>query len=174
MLNPLDGSDRLLHAWKLALLRLAVTRDEADRLNVAALAAELDRLGGRRTADETFHFFRRTSSQLCAAISGEPQNASDILDRFCQQIEEPRLRLAFAAAVGITHSGSRAVSDPPTEAEPRSLQRTAGAWIGIFMTFLCGWAGAHLAILRNDGHHRRQIGAAVSLHQGQGLPRCRS
>lgn len=113
MLNPLDGSDRLFHAWKLALLRFAVTRDEADRLNVAALAAELDRLGGRRTADETFHFFRRTSSQLCAAISGQPQNAADILDRFCRQIEEPRLRLAFAAAVGITHS------DPAPSQAPR-------------------------------------------------------
>lgn len=107
MLNPLDrSSHRLLHAWKLALLRFAVTQDECDRLNVAALAAELDRLGGRRTADETFHFFRRSSSQLCAAISGQLQNAADILDRFCKQIEAPRLRLAFAAAVGITHSDS--------------------------------------------------------------------
>ncbi|PJG55062.1 hypothetical protein CVM73_10815 [Bradyrhizobium forestalis] len=104
MLNRVDGSHKLLHAWKLALLRFAVTRDESDSLNVAALAAELDRLGGRRTADETFHFFRRTSSQLCAAIGGQLQNAADILDRFCKQIEAPRLRLAFAAAAGITHS----------------------------------------------------------------------
>lgn len=104
MLNPVDGSYKLLHAWKLALLRFAVTRDESDRLNVAALAAELDRLNERRTADETFHFFRRVSSQLCAAISGQLQNAADILDRFCKQIEEPRLRLVFVAAVGITHS----------------------------------------------------------------------
>lgn len=102
MFNRADGSHKLLHAWKLALLRFAVTRDESDRLNVAALAAELDRLGGRRTADETFHFFRRTSSQLCAAIS--EHNAADMLERFCKQIEEPRLRLAFAAAVGITYS----------------------------------------------------------------------
>ncbi|UWU94539.1 hypothetical protein [Bradyrhizobium sp. CB1015] len=104
MPDPLDGSHRLLYAWKLALLRFAVTRDESDRLNVAALAAELDRLNGRHAADETFHFFRRTSSQLCAAIGGQLQNTADILDRFCKQIEEPRLRLAFAAAVGITHS----------------------------------------------------------------------
>lgn len=113
MSSPLDRSARLLRAWNLALLRFAVTRDEADRLNVAALAAELDRLSGRRTADETFHFFRRTSSQLCAAIGGQLQNAADILDRFCQQIDEPRLRLAFAAAVGITHS------DPAPPRAPR-------------------------------------------------------
>lgn len=104
MLNVVDGSHRLLHAWKLALLRFAVTRDESDRLNVAALAAELDRLGRRHAADETFHFFRRTGSQLCAAVGGQPQNAADTLNRFCNQIEEPRLRLAFAAAVGIAHS----------------------------------------------------------------------
>lgn len=109
-----DGSQRLLHSWKLALLRFAVTRDEPDRLNVTALAAELDRLGGRRTADETFHFFRRTSSLLCAAISEQAQNAADILERFCEQIEEPRLRLALAAAVGITDA------DPAPSRRPRS------------------------------------------------------
>jgi hypothetical protein len=174
MLNPLDGSDRLLHAWKLALLRFAVTRDEADRLNVAALAAELDRLGGRRSVDDTFHFFRRTSSRLCAAIGGQPQNAADILDRFCKQIEEPRLRLAFAAAVGITYSDPAPSRARRPKRNPGSVQRAAGAWIGIFMTFLCGCADVHLAILRNDGHHKRRIGAAVSLRQGQGLPRCRS
>ncbi|MGL9621905.1 hypothetical protein QRQ56_28355 [Bradyrhizobium sp. U531] len=99
-----DGSRSLLGAWKLALLRFTVTQDEADRLNVAALAAELDRLGGRRSTDDTFHFFRRTSSQLCAAISGQPENVAGILDRFCEQIEEPRLRRAFAAAAGVTPS----------------------------------------------------------------------
>jgi len=113
MLDLVDGSRRLLHAWKLALLRFALTRDESDRLNVAALAAELDRLGGRRTAHEAFHFFRRTSSRLCAAINGQSQNAADTLDRFCKQIEEPRLRLAFAVAAGITHS------DPAPSQAPR-------------------------------------------------------
>ena len=49
---------------------------------------------------DSLHFFRRTSSQLCAAISGEQQNAETTLDGFCKQIEEPRLRLAFAAAIG--------------------------------------------------------------------------
>ncbi|QOG17061.1 hypothetical protein SAMN05192541_102541 [Bradyrhizobium arachidis] len=109
-----EGTQRLLHAWQLALLRFAVTRDEPDRLNVAALAAELDHLGGRRHADDSLHFFRRTSSQLCAAIGGQHQNADAILDGFCKQIEEPRLRLAFAAAIGMTHS------DPaPSQLRPK-------------------------------------------------------
>lgn len=102
MLRSVEGSYRLLRAWQLALLRLAVTLDESDRLNVVALAAELDRLGG--DVGDPFHFFRRASSQLCAAISGKLQNAETILNCFCKQIEEPRLRLAFAAAVGVTHS----------------------------------------------------------------------
>jgi hypothetical protein len=102
MLQSVKGPHRLLRAWQLALLRFAVTRDDADRLNVAALGAELDRLG--RDAGASLHFFRRTSTQLCAAISGQLQNAEAMLECFCKQIEEPRLRLAFAAAVGVTQS----------------------------------------------------------------------
>ncbi|WP_349631805.1 hypothetical protein [Bradyrhizobium liaoningense] len=95
----LEGSHRLLRAWKLALLRFAVTLDESDRLNVAALATELDRLSG--SARDSLHFFRRTSIHLCAAISGQQQNAEATLGDFCKQIEEPRLRFAFAAAIGM-------------------------------------------------------------------------
>jgi len=102
MLQSGEGSYRLLRAWQLALLRLAVTLDESDRLNVVALAAELDRLSGE--VGDPFHFFRRTSSQLCAAIRGQLRNAETILNCFCKQIEEPRLRLAFAAAIGMAHS----------------------------------------------------------------------
>lgn len=104
MLQSTEEPRRLLRAWQLAVLRFAVTLDEPDRLNVVALATELDRLGGRRELDETLHFFRRSSSKLCAAIHGQQQNADAILDGFFSQIEEPRLRLAFAAAIGMTHS----------------------------------------------------------------------
>jgi hypothetical protein len=112
MQQSVEGPHRLLRAWKLALLRFAVTLDDCDRLNVAALAAELDRPGGRRDADDSLHFFRRTSSRLCAAISGHEQDAEQTLDGFCKQIEEPRLRLAFAAAIGMTHSEPDAPSEP--------------------------------------------------------------
>lgn len=103
---------KLLCAWQLTLLRFAVTLDESDRINVAALAAELDRLGG--DGEDSLHFFRRTSSRLCAAISGQLQNADATLECFCKQIEEPRLRLAFAAAVGMTHS-----EPAPPQARPK-------------------------------------------------------
>ena len=101
-----EDAHKLLRAWQLALLRFAVTLDEADKLNVAALAAELDRLGGRRNADETVHFFRRTSSRICAAVGADLQDADATLECFCKQIEEPRLRLAFAAAVGLAQAHS--------------------------------------------------------------------
>ncbi|WP_441238072.1 hypothetical protein [Bradyrhizobium sp. 930_D9_N1_4] len=99
-----DGHHRLLRAWQLALLRFAVTLDDGDRLNVAALAGELDRLD-RRHADDSLHFFRRSSSRLCAAIRGEGKSAREVLDLFCGEIDEPRLRLAFSSAVGIVGSG---------------------------------------------------------------------
>ena len=115
MLKSVKEGHRLLSAWQLALLRFAVTLDETDRLNVAALAAELDRPGGQRDSDDSLRFFRRTSSQLCAAISGQHQDADAILDGFCKQIEEQRLRLAFSAAIGKAHSDP----EPSQAARPK-------------------------------------------------------
>jgi len=109
---PSENPHRLLLTWKLALLRFAVTRDESDRVNVVALAAELDRPDGRRDAGDTLHFFRRTSSRLCAAISGQRPDAQAMLQSFCKQIEEPRLQLAFAAAIGT-------ICPNPAPAQPR-------------------------------------------------------
>ncbi|MFT4117772.1 hypothetical protein [Bradyrhizobium sp.] len=107
-----DGRHRLLRAWQLALLRFAVTRDHGDRLHAAAVAGELDRLG--RNTENSLHFFRRTSSRLCAAIDGEQDNADAVLERFCRQLDEPRLRHAFAAAVGIARPDTR-----PSEVRPK-------------------------------------------------------
>ncbi|MGC2779968.1 MAG: hypothetical protein WA418_30450, partial [Bradyrhizobium sp.] len=59
---------RLLRAWHLAILRFALTRDNADRLGVLAAANEIDRLGRQHWAGEGFSFFRMTSAELCAAI----------------------------------------------------------------------------------------------------------
>lgn len=117
MQPPVEDHHRLLCAWQLAILRFAVTRNDCDRLNVAALAAELDRLGGRRCGKDSLHFFRRTSSHLCAAIDGQQQNAQATLDHFRKQIEEPRLRSAFAAAVGLARS-KPARSRPQAKRDP--------------------------------------------------------
>ncbi len=106
------AASRLLLAWQLALLRYAVTRDESDRLNVAALAAELDR-PGQRDDDGSLHFFRRTSSQLCRALTGQQENAPDMLEEFCRRIDDARLRLAFAAAAGLALQAKPAAKPRP-------------------------------------------------------------
>lgn len=98
--EPAETHGKLLHAWQLAILRFAVTLDNSDRLNVLALAAEVDRLGGQRTED-SLHFFRRTSVEICSAILGQREDADAVMIRFYKETEDPRLKRAFAAAVGI-------------------------------------------------------------------------
>lgn len=96
-------ASRLLRAWQLALLRFAVTREEYDRVNVAVLAGELDRTG-RRANDDSLHFFRRSTTRLCAAIIAQCKDDKATLARFCEQIDDPRLRLALEAALGIART----------------------------------------------------------------------
>ena len=98
-----EKHDRLLHAWQLAILRFAVTLDSPDRLNVLALAAELDgRSKGRGEA--SFHFFRRASAELCSAILRQHEECNAIMLRFHAEIGDPRLKRAFAATVGIAQA----------------------------------------------------------------------
>src|SRR5215468_8532428 len=60
--DAVEWHGRMLRAWQLTLLRFAVTLDNVDRLNVMAIAREIDR-GGRAREDRTeFNFFRRTSA----------------------------------------------------------------------------------------------------------------
>lgn len=56
---------KTLRAWQLAVLRFAVTLDNADRLAVMAIANEIDRLATQSgAARPDFSFFRRTSAEL--------------------------------------------------------------------------------------------------------------
>jgi hypothetical protein len=103
--------ERLLRAWQLSILRFAVTLDNSDRLNVLALAAEVDRLG-RRHSDDSLHFFRRSSAGLCAAVLGERDDANGIMMRFHDAIEDPRLKRAFAAATGLAQTPPVPVRKP--------------------------------------------------------------
>ena len=72
MSSNIPGMERhakTLRAWQLAILRFAVTLDNADRLAVLMIAAELDRLGSADAMTRPdFSFFRKTSAELCAAI----------------------------------------------------------------------------------------------------------
>ena len=98
--GSIERRERILRAWHLAILRFAVTRDDLDRLNVLAIAQEMDRLG-RKERDSEFCFFRRTSVELCVAIQGHGETEPAVLRGHLARIAEPRLKQAFAAAVGM-------------------------------------------------------------------------
>jgi hypothetical protein len=89
----------MLRAWQLALLRLAVTLDDADRLHVMAIAVEIDRGGHRPGRHVRFSFFRRTSIDLCNSLLRRHEAAEVTLRRFVMHIEDARLRRAFGAAL---------------------------------------------------------------------------
>lgn len=104
-----DWRDRKIREWLLLLLRYAVTREAADRFAVLALADELDSVGvwWRPSAPS---FFRRTSREVCAAIetAGSAPSAP-VLHRHIARIDDPRLRRAFAAALGLNLLAQRRV-----------------------------------------------------------------
>jgi hypothetical protein len=71
MSSNVPGMERhakTLRAWQLAILRFVVTLDNADRLAVLMIAAELDGVGPKPDNKSEFSFFRKTSAELCAAI----------------------------------------------------------------------------------------------------------
>jgi len=92
--------NKTLLAWQLALLRFAVTLSDDDKLAVLAAAAEIDRLGLHGERDSDFRFFRRTSAELCASISGPNKPDSQVLQQYLAQIDDERLKRSFAAAIG--------------------------------------------------------------------------
>jgi hypothetical protein len=90
---------RTLRAWQLAMLRFAVTLDNADRLAIMAIASEIDRLGPQHAGKPDFGFFRRTSAELCAAILQPSESTPVVLRQYLARIDNVRLRRAFSAAM---------------------------------------------------------------------------
>src|SRR5262245_35454219 len=99
--QSLERHGALLRAWHLALLRFALTHDNADRLGALAIANEIDRLGQHDPFESGFSFFRRTSTELCAAMLRQRNGDDDILNRHLAKIEDPRLHDALSAALDI-------------------------------------------------------------------------
>jgi hypothetical protein len=114
---------KTLRAWQLALLRFAVTLDNADRLAVLAIAAEMDRLHPVQDRKPAFGFFRRTSAELCAAILQPNEHSSTLLRQFLARIDEDRLRRAFAAAIE--------ADQPKVASTSKSIRRDGGLWRGL-------------------------------------------
>jgi hypothetical protein len=118
-----DWHAKTLRAWQLALLRFAVTLDNADRLAVLAIAAEMDRLHPVQDGKPTFGFFRRTSAELCAAILQPNDHSSTLLRQFLARMEDERLRLVFAAAIE--------ADQPKVSSVNKSVRRDTGLWRGL-------------------------------------------
>ncbi|MFB9266380.1 hypothetical protein ACFFWD_25030 [Bradyrhizobium erythrophlei] len=102
---------RMLRAWQLALLRFAVTRDNADRLNVMAIASEIDR-GGRHDEQRHFSFFRKTSTDLCAAILGRSAPNDGKLRQFLADIDDARLKRALVSALDVDSAATAGIRKP--------------------------------------------------------------
>ena len=114
---------KTLRAWQLALLRFAVTLDNADRLAVLAIAAEMDRLHPVQNGKPAFGFFRRTSAELCAAIRQPNEHSSTLLRQFLTRIDNDRLRRVFAAAIE--------ADQPKVASTSKSIRRDTGLWRGL-------------------------------------------
>ena len=100
-LNTSGGEQhaKTLRAWQLAILRFAVTLDNADRLTVMAIAGEIDKLGPEHNSKPDFSSFRKTSAELCAAILRPNELTSTVLRQHLAQIDEDRLKHVFAATI---------------------------------------------------------------------------
>jgi hypothetical protein len=118
----MEGHAKMLRAWQLAILRFAVTLDNADRLAVLMIASELDRLDPRQEGHPDFRFFRRTSAGLCAAILRPNESTSPVLRQYLARIDDDRLKRVFAAAIE---------ADQPAAAPRKPVKRDNGLWKGI-------------------------------------------
>jgi len=113
----------LLRAWHLAILRFALTRENADRLGVLMIANEIDRLGRPDVAGPDFSFFRRTSAELCAAIPRHQDGDDAVLHRYLAEIDDARLHRALAAALD--------VPPPKPDLVRKSLRPNRYLWRGL-------------------------------------------
>ena len=121
--EPREWHAWMLRAWHLAMLRFAVTLDNADKLGVLAIAVEIDRLGGSCGEQRPFGFFRKKSADLCAAIPRQNQTAEATLRQYLADIDDVRLKRVFAAAM--------AIEQPDTIATKRHPKPDNKLWRGL-------------------------------------------
>jgi hypothetical protein len=88
---------KTLRAWQLAILRFAVTLDNADGLTDGH--RRRNRQAWSRAQQTGFQLFRKTSAELCAAILRPNELTSNVLRQHLAQIDEDRLKHVFAATI---------------------------------------------------------------------------
>jgi hypothetical protein len=98
-MSDMFAQDKWVRDWLLAILRFAMTLEQADRAVVLAMAKDMDR-SGLRVASTAFGFFARTSTEFCDAIADrhDPERAAT-LSRHLRRIEDRRLRRVLAVAI---------------------------------------------------------------------------
>jgi hypothetical protein len=114
---------KTLRAWQLAILRFAVTLDNADRLAVMAIAGEIDRLGPPHDSKPDFSFFHRTSAELCAAILTPNELSPTVLRQYLARIDDDRLKHVFAATIEADQPKLSSIGKPH--------KRDNGLWRGL-------------------------------------------
>ena len=106
--DPQDWAARQVREWLLLILRFAVTTDPKDLSATLALADEIDARGleWRPSAPS---FFRRTSNDVCRAITAldDPKRAAIDRDRGSLAA----LPLPHHRAYGSVHGGSRSCAN---------------------------------------------------------------
>ena len=122
---------KTLRAWHFAILRFAVTLDNADRLAVLAIANEIDRPDPQQQGKREFNFFRRTSAELCTAILQQSRPAAALLRAYMARIDDDRLKRAFAAAIEDNQPNAPAVIKPTATATIKPIKPRDGLWKGL-------------------------------------------
>jgi len=117
--------------WLLAIVRFAITLDQADRQTVLAIAQEMDGLGflpGR----SSFSYFVRTGTSLCRAIADrDDPDRTAILRRHLAAIDDRHLRRTTAAALDLEGAQQRrlpaARSDTPDQSRSNPVSPVVGS-----------------------------------------------
>jgi hypothetical protein len=121
-----DWLERKVRDWLLLLLRFAVTQEPSDQSAVLVMALELDSLGVHRRPAAP-RFFQRISDDVCRAIVAAGDGRSDpVLRWYIARIDNPRLRRAFQAAVGL-----RSIAEQRQQGAQRPGRVDRDLWKGL-------------------------------------------
>jgi hypothetical protein len=126
--GSIEWHSRMLRAWQLALLRFALTLDNVDRMNVMAIAKEMDR-GGRTREDRTeFSFFHKTSADLVTSILRQNDSGDAILRQYLARIEDIRVKRAFASVIEMDQAPE---ARKPRNDNKKSHRNDSWLWRGL-------------------------------------------